>query len=85
MGLARDAAKDEIHASTKASAWDGSGIRPDRRRSQETVFNRFDQVADGECFPLDVKCWAKAWDCQLDAQVESSAPGAEGDGAQLGT
>jgi len=26
MGLTRDAAKDDIHESTKASAWDGSGI-----------------------------------------------------------
>lgn len=82
MRLARDAAKDEIHEATEASARDGSGIRPDRRRSQVTVLNRFDQVAGGECFPLHVQNWAKAWDRQFDSEVEASASGADADGGE---
>jgi len=52
--LARDAAKDDVHEATKAAAWDGSGIRPYRRWSQITRFNRFRQSRDGDRVPLHV-------------------------------
>lgn len=50
--LARDAANEAVHASTPASAVEGSGIAPHRSRSHETLFHRCHQVRDGEGFPL---------------------------------
>lgn len=43
VALAGDAAKEASHASTKASAWEGSHIAPDSRWSHETVLNLRDQ------------------------------------------
>ncbi|WP_229002061.1 hypothetical protein [Rhizobium sp. AB2/73] len=40
MWLTRDATNEPIHASTPASAVEGSDIAPDRRRSQESRFHR---------------------------------------------
>jgi hypothetical protein len=82
MGLTGDPAICEIHAATEASARDGSGIRPDRRRSHSTLLNRFDQVSDGEGFPLHVQDRASAWDRQLDAEIKSASSGAEGDAVE---
>jgi len=77
--LARDAANDAVHEATEASAREGSHIRVDSCRSQETLLNRFDQTAGGEGFPLHHSDCASAWDCQLDAEVEPSASGADAD------
>lgn len=77
--LARDAANDAIHKAAPASASKGSGIRPHRRRSQETLLHRVDQVRDGEGFPLHHKDRSSAWHSELDAEVETAAAGAEGD------
>ncbi|HEU4986881.1 MAG TPA: hypothetical protein VFT89_07430 [Rhizobiaceae bacterium] len=38
--LARDAANEAVHASTPASAVEGSGIAPHRSRMKETLFHR---------------------------------------------
>jgi cytochrome c1 len=79
MGLTRDSANDAVHASTKASAREGSHIRVDRRWSQETLFHRFDQVSRGEGFPLHQTDCSSTWNCQLDAEVEAGASGAQAD------
>lgn len=75
--LARDAAKHEIHAATEASAREGSHIRVHRRRSQETLLHRFDQVCDGEGFPLHHSDVSSAGQSQFDGEVEAAAAGAE--------
>jgi hypothetical protein len=79
MRLTRDAANDAVHASAKASAWEGSGIAPHRRWSQETLAHRFDQASDGEGFPLHQTNRASAWHCQFEGEIEASASGAEAD------
>jgi hypothetical protein len=79
MRLAWDAANDAIHKAAPWAAVEGSGIRPDRRRSQETLFHRRDQMSDGEGFPLHHSDGASAWNGELDGKVEASASGAEAD------
>lgn len=79
MRLTRDSANDTIHKATPWAAVEGFGITPHRRFSQVTLAHRRDQMGDGECFPLHVQDWASAWDCQLDADVESASAGAERD------
>jgi hypothetical protein len=71
--LARDAANDAIHEATPWAAVEGSDIRPHRRRSQETLLHRLDQVSDGEGFPLHAQDCASMRDCQLDSEIESAA------------
>lgn len=83
VGLARDAAKNEVHASTKASARRGSGIRPNRSVSQETRFNRRNHCCGGECFPLHVQDRAKARDRKFKSEVQSSASRAKADGGEV--
>jgi hypothetical protein len=88
MGLARDAANEAIHKAAPWSAAEGSGIAPHRRWSQATLPHRFDQMGEGEGFPLHQTDRASAWDRQLDAKVQSASAGAEGDvveGVRLGT
>jgi hypothetical protein len=79
VALTRDAANDAIHKATPVAALEGSGIRPHRRLSQETLLHRFDQVSDGEGFPLHHADCSSTWNCQLEAEVEASATGAQTD------
>lgn len=84
--LARDAANEAIHDSTPRAAVEGSHIRPDRRWSQEFFFHRRCQSRDGDCFPLHAHDRARTWNCQLDAEIEPCASGAEADVVEaLGT
>lgn len=80
MRLAWDSANDAIHAATKLSAWEGSGIAPQRCRSQETLLHRRHQMSAGEGFPLHVSDWPIAWNCQFEAEIEPATAGADGDG-----
>lgn len=77
--LAWDSANDAIHAAAKLSAWEGSGIAPQRRRSQKTLLHRRDQMSACEGFPLHVSDRAIAWNCQFDAEIKPAASGADGD------
>jgi hypothetical protein len=81
--LARDARKNDVHAATKSSAWDGSGITPNRRRIQGARLNRFDQSRDGEGLPLHVEDRTKAWNCDGQSKVEGGGAGAEADGVEV--
>lgn len=77
MRLARDAANDAVHFSSKSSAREGSHIAPHRRLSQETRLHRCDQMGDRESFPLHHTDCASAWHCQLEAEIKASASGTE--------
>lgn len=77
--LAWDAANDAIHTAAKLSAREGSGIAPQRRWSQQALLHRRHQMGAGECFPLHVSDRAIAWNCQLEAEIETAASGADGD------
>jgi hypothetical protein len=79
MALAWDSPNDAIHNSTPWSAVEGSHIAPHRRFSQETLAHRFDQMGDGEGFPLHHNDAASIWDCQFDAEIEPASSGAEAD------
>nr|WP_234819483.1 hypothetical protein [Rhodopseudomonas palustris] len=82
--LARDAANNAIHEATPASAVEGGDIAPHRRCSHETLPHRFDQVSDGEGFPLHQHACASAWDCQLESEIKPAASGAQADGVETG-
>jgi len=77
--LAREAASDEIHDATPRAAVEGGDIRPHRCRIQASFFHLRDQSGAGESFPLHVADDASAWSCQLDAAVEASTAGEEGE------
>jgi hypothetical protein len=77
--LAGDTPNDAIHASTEASARDGSHIAPNRRRSHDAALHLRDQISDGEGFPLHAQDRASRWDCQLKGPIKAAASGAEAD------
>jgi hypothetical protein len=79
VALARDAANEAIHKATKRSAVEGSHIAPDSRFSQETLFNRCDQMGDCEGFPLHQHDRVSRRQRQSDAEIEPAASGAEAD------
>lgn len=79
MRLARDAANEAIHDATPRAAVEGGDIAPYRSLTQETLLHRCDQVAGGEGLPLHEHDAASAWHCQFDAEIKSSASGAEAD------
>lgn len=76
-GLARVARKDAIHDSTPSSAVEGGKIRPQRRRSHETLFHARRQERAEIGFPLHVADAASAGNSQSGAEVESPVSGAE--------
>lgn len=84
MRLARDAANDAIHKPAPCAAVEGCGIAPQRSRSQEALLHRCDQMRGGEGFPLHHAHCASAWACQLEAEIEPAAAGAEADGVEAG-
>jgi len=51
-GLAGVAARDDIHASTPASAVEGGEVVPDRSRSHDSFLHARDQARGGMGFPL---------------------------------
>jgi hypothetical protein len=84
MGLAGNPPNEAIHKATPASAIEGSGIRPDRRLSHDTVAHLRDQISDAERLPLHTHDWASAWDCQLDGPVKATSAGADGEQVESG-
>ena len=79
VALARDAANEAIHKPAKRSAVEGSHIAPDSRFSQETLFNRCDQMGEREGFPLHQHDRVSRRQRQSDAEIEPAASGAEAD------
>lgn len=80
--LTRNSAKDAIHEAAPRSAAEGSDIAPHRRWSQKTLAHRFDQVSDGEGFPLHQTDRSSAWNCQLDSEIEPTPSGAKADAVE---
>lgn len=76
--LTRIARRDDIHASTPASAIEGLEIVPDRSAIQGRIFHPCHE--SGRCvgFPLDVSHSAVSWLCDVQAEVEPSGSSAEG-------
>jgi len=85
MGLTWDTPDDAIHTATEASSREGSHIAPHRRWSHEARFHRRNQSRDGRGFPLHQHDRSSIRHCQLDAEIEASASGAEADVAEIST
>lgn len=77
--LARDAANDSIHEAAPWPAVEGAHIRPDSRWSHKARFHRFNQMGDGEGFPLHHNDGASARNGEVEGEVEPSSTGAEAD------
>jgi hypothetical protein len=75
--LARDAANEAIHKTAPWEAIKGSHIVPDSCWSHETLFNRPNQVRDGEGFPLHHNDASSRWESEFKSKVEPAATGAE--------
>lgn len=83
VALARVARSDDIHASAKASAVEGSSVRPDRSRMKPPRFHRRDQACGCSCFPLHVTDAADILSPMLVSEAQSefelADAGADGD------
>jgi hypothetical protein len=77
-GLAGGSTNDPIHRATPRPAIEGSGITPQRSRSQAALLHSLDQLAGDKRFPLDHADRASAGQGQPDAGVESAETGEEG-------
>jgi hypothetical protein len=83
-GLAGIAGSEAMNAATPRAAVEGSGIAPQRSRSQEARLHRCDQVRAGECVSLHVTDDASARDRQSDSEIQPASAGAEGEDAEVG-
>jgi hypothetical protein len=81
--LAGNAGNDAVNASAPASAVEGFNTRPDRRVIQLLRFHPGHEGSRGMGFPLDVANGARGEassdHCCMNADVEHSAAGAQGD------
>ena len=84
IALARIARSDDIHASAKRSAVEGSSVRPDRRRMKPPRFHRRDQACGCSDFPLQVADAAHSLSPmmvgKLQSEFEASDASADGEG-----
>lgn len=81
-GEAGEPPSDEIHCSTPRASVEGSEVRPDRRRIQPPFFHARCQDRGRKGFPLDVTDCADSRAGGSKSEVDSSDPGAEGDGVE---
>ena len=83
VALARVARSDDIHASAKRSAVEGSSVRPDRRVMKPPRFHRRDQACGGSSFPLHVTDASHSLSemvvSELQSEFEASDAGADGE------
>jgi hypothetical protein len=82
--LAGETGNDAIHFSAKASLWEGSNVRPDRRLVQRSFFHARRQDAGCVSFPLNVAngamCSTQVSKSCADAFSEHADSGEEFDG-----
>jgi len=80
--LARITAMDDIHQAAPRSAVEGGNVVPDRRAIQDLVFHP--RHERGRCvgFPLDVTHSSISAVGDVEAEVETSGSGAEGQSEQ---
>jgi hypothetical protein len=76
---------DSSHLSTPRLAVEGSGICPDRCRSQGVCFHRPYQLRARMAFPLHVAPADSAWNRQSDGEISRAGSGADGDVREFGT
>ncbi len=84
VALARVARSDDIHASAKRSAVEGSSVRPDRCVMKPPRFHRRDQAGGCSSFPLHVTDAAHSLSAmmvgELQSKLEPADAGADGEG-----
>lgn len=77
--LARDAARDDVHASTKPGPLESFKIRPHRCRVQLSRFHFRNQVRDGEGFDLTSSDRAQTSDNSVKSEINASVSGTKAD------
>jgi hypothetical protein len=80
--LTGESASDAIHEATPRSAVEGGNVVPDRSRCQGLLFHPGHESSRGVGFPLDVHHSTTSGDGELDAEIEPSASGEEGENAE---
>ncbi len=78
-GLARVAARQDVHFSVKLGPREGLNIRPDRCWVQASRFHFCDQVRAGERFDFTKSDRSQTWDCSFKSEINASVPSAEAD------
>ena len=78
-GLARVAARQDVHFSVKAGPREGLNIRPDRCCVQASRFHFCDQVRAGERFDLTKSDCSQIRDCSFKSEINASVSSAEAD------
>lgn len=82
--LAGIASREDIHAITKLSPWEGFKIRPDRCCIQKSRFHFRDQVRAGKGFDLAKSDCSQTWDCSFKSDINASVSGTKADMSCLG-
>jgi hypothetical protein len=77
ISLARIARSDDIHASAKRSAVEGSSVGPDRRRMKPPRVHRRDQACGGCGFPLQVADAADSLSPMMVGELQSKLEAAD--------
>jgi hypothetical protein len=78
-GLAREAARKDVHESRKRAPWEGLKIRPDRCRIQLSLFNLRNQIGASEGFDLAKSDCAQTSDNSFESEINASVSGAKAD------
>jgi hypothetical protein len=81
--LAWIAGRDEMNSAAPRSAVERLKIVPDRRLCQGLVFHPGHEGRRSMGFPLDVTHSPISWLGDVDSEIETAVPGAEGNSAQL--
>lgn len=81
VGLAGEACRDEIHASSPASGGEGREVAPDRSAIQGRFFHPGHEDGRSETLPLDSAHKLVVGARELDAELEPADAGAECQGA----
>jgi hypothetical protein len=81
-GLAGIAAMNDIHRAAPRLAVEGANVVPDRRLIQGFIFHPRHESGRGVCFPFDITNSSISGDSDVEAEVETTGSGAEGDSAQ---
>ncbi|GER08837.1 hypothetical protein GCM10007972_24650 [Iodidimonas muriae] len=80
--LARIARSEDVHAAAPRAAIEGSNVVPDNSRIQGRVFHPRHEHGRGIGFPLDVTHSAVSGAGDVQGEIETAGPGAEGEPVQ---
>jgi hypothetical protein len=70
-GLAREAPREDVHASTELSVREGFNVRVHRCCIQLSRFHLCNQVRDRESFPLHVSDLSQIWENSSESKPDS--------------